>query len=98
MSMFTIEPLWYDDVPQPVKQPDDPNIIRLDNGMLKCRDCGELVRNEALFAISHSMCFNGWCSSHLISNNGACPEQLEWLEAHGFIKVDRFDPAFWNLP
>ena len=98
MTMFIDVPLWEDPTPEPIFHEDDFNMIRLGDDMFQCRDCKEIVKGEYVWQISHGMAFNGWCFAHLLCNNGANPDQLEWLEAHGFQKVDRFDQAFWNLP
>lgn len=95
MTTFIDVPLWDEPV---AERPDDPNIIRTADGKFQCRDCHEIVDSEMIFTINHGMCFNGWCIAHLHANNGANPTQHEWLEAHGFVQVDRFDEAFWNLP
>lgn len=64
-----------------------------------CPDCGHELRNGITpVETSHGIAFNGWCYTHLLCNHGANPSQLEWLEAHGFVKCDQYDVANWNVP
>jgi hypothetical protein len=95
VTTFIDVPLWEETV---VKRDDDPNMIRLHDGTIKCRHCGHIDTNEYVWAISHSMAFNGWCTTHILMNHGANPSQHEWLAQHGFTVVDRFDERYWDLP
>jgi hypothetical protein len=98
MTMFIDVPLWDEPAPEIAVGDDDPNMIRLDDGLVKCRHCGEVEINEYVWSISHSMAFNGWCGTHILMNHGANPSQHEWLAEHGFTVVDRFDERYWDLP
>lgn len=98
--MFTIEPLFdFDPEPPPHYHlyPDDRNLIRLEDGSCRCRYCGEVSGNQYLHSNGHSYVFNGWCAARLMANHGANPDQLAWLEAHGFNVVNAHDPANWDL-
>lgn len=96
MTTWTIEPLFEFEIETPERKL-DKNAIPLDDGSVRCRHCGIVEANDFLFSISHSYVFNGWCSKRLMANNGANPDQLEWLSKHGFQQVDRFDVAYWDL-
>lgn len=100
METFIQEPLWTEPV---VKSRWDlmreANEIHNPDGTVTCRHCGETEANDCIFDINHSAVFNGWCSKRLFLNQrapiGSVPEDMEWLNEHGWGVVDAHDKANW---
>jgi hypothetical protein len=97
METFIQEPL-FELEPEPVKYAErEPSwFIMHDDGTAECPYCGDVSQNEYCASISHNRCWNGWCATRVLCNNGANERQLEWLASHGWEVVDIHDERNWS--